>query len=186
MDDDQAIANMIRSLTPGADRSGFPRKNLFRIIEKDPYGGKGVFSGQGLDFIHNGSRQHPRTPEKASSMIRLHDVLDNHQYKGMPLEYEYDFGDCWCHAITLVGRRDPTKGFVCIDGEGHGCAEDVGSTPGWQRLKAAYRASNPTKEQVDSMRWYEKRASNRESQGLGGGRDRIWSKDTINARLATM
>lgn len=116
--------------------------------------------------------------------MKLWEVLDKAQYKDMPLEYEYDFGDCWTHEIELEGRSDVTGYFVCTDGQGHGVAEDVGSAPGWERLKAAYRAARPDKEQRSKMRWYETQASNGDREGLGKGREMSWAKGAINRRLS--
>jgi hypothetical protein len=69
----------------------------------------------------------------------LADVLEHPEYKGKTyLSYEYDHGDSWEHDITVLGRADPAlrnelggikqKAF-CVAGEGHPCAEDVGSYP---------------------------------------------------------
>ena len=60
----------------------------------------GFMGGKGIDMMHNGQRQHARTPEKKSSKVKLFDVLEKPAFKGKPFEYEYDFGDCWEHAIT--------------------------------------------------------------------------------------
>ena len=58
-------------------------------------------------------------------------VLENKAYAGAGLEYEYDYGDCWKHAITVVGRADRKARILvrvsCVDGEGHGAAGAVGS-----------------------------------------------------------
>lgn len=121
--------------------------------------------------------------EKESSKVRLFQVFDDPQYRGLPMEYEYDFGDSWSHDIKLVERKDATQFFLCTDGEGHGCAEDVGGPRGWGNLKAAYRASHPTREQQERMKWYEDFASNSDADGLGGGRERVWSKEQINRDL---
>lgn len=67
------------------------------------------------------------------------------------MEYEYDFGGCWEHQITIIGRDDPKGHFGGGDGTGHSCAEDVGSKAGWKRLTAAYRAANPNREQKEKM-----------------------------------
>ena len=131
-------------------------------------------------------RVNPNTPQKTGSKVRLFQVLDDAKYNGKPMEYEYDFGDCWCHDITLIGRENAASTFKCVDGEGHGCAEDVGSINGWAELKTAFRASRPNKELKDKMKWYKQSASNGDQGGLGNGRDRQWAKDLINAKLATM
>ena len=83
--------------------------------------------GKGIDMMHNSQRQHAQTPEKKSSKVKLFDVLEKPAYRSKPFEYEYDFGDCWEHAITLEGRKEGTGFFTCVDGEGHYVAEDVGS-----------------------------------------------------------
>jgi hypothetical protein len=135
-------------------------------------------------MMHNPSRVHPETPEVGASKVKLGKILE--QYKGAPIEYEYDFGDCWEHEITMVGRAAATEVFVCTGGEGHGVAEDVGSDRGWQNLKKAYRAQRPTKDQKDKMRWFETQASNADRQGLGNGRDRLFDREGVNFKLARM
>lgn len=159
---------------------------LLRIVEDDPRGPGGFLSGKGIDFMHNGQRQHARTPEKNSSRVKLRDVLEKPAYKDKPFEYEYDFGDCWEHAIALEGRSEGTDFFMCVDGEGHYVAEDVGSWRGWNRLKEAYRAQRPNQAQREKMRWFEQQASNRDARGLKNGRERVWAKGMINRRLAEL
>lgn len=173
-----------------ADRFGDCSGNkqcLLRIVEDKPAGRPLTSSGQPkVDFMHDGNRIHPKTPQKTGSKVRLFQVFDNDKYQGKPMEYEYDFGDSWFHEITLLGRKDATSVFQCVAGDGHGCAEDVGSIKGWSNLKAAFRASRPSQEQKEDIRWYTHVASNGDHKGLGGGRDRIWVKETINAKLATL
>lgn len=84
------------------------------------------------------------------------------------IHYEYDMGDSWEH-ILLVERRVKAKELIesgvlgslngkgtkrssngkpkeyrvmakITGGHGHGVAEDVGSWPGWDHLKEAYKA----------------------------------------------
>ena len=107
---------------------------LLRIVKEDPHGPGGMMSGKGVDFVHDEACQHPQTPEKFSTKIRLQDVLEKSKYKDKSFAYEYDFGDCWYHEITLVGRKDSTDFFMCTDGEGHGVTEDVGSV---ERMEGA-------------------------------------------------
>ncbi|KAL8884593.1 MAG: hypothetical protein Q9215_007400 [Flavoplaca cf. flavocitrina] len=176
---------MIQSLK--ANGTPRPQKRyLLRIIEDDPHGPGGVSSGKGVDFMNNSARQHPQTPEKKASKVKLWEVLDRPQYKDMPLEYEYDFGDCWFHGIKVIGRSDVTGFFQCIDGQGHSVAEDVGCAGGWEKLKAAYRAARPDKGQKSNMRWYETQASNGDREGLGSGREKRWAKGEINRKLAEL
>ena len=148
---EQSIMKLIQSIKENG-RPGPQERYLLRIVEDDPHGPGGFAGGKGIDFMHISSRQHPQTPEKKASRVKLWEVLDKPQYKDMPLEYEYDFGDCWTHAIDLEGRSDVTGYFMCTAGQGHGVAEDVGCAPGWERLKAAYRAARPDKEQRSKMR----------------------------------
>ena len=163
-----------------------PTRYLLRIIEDDPHGPGGFGSGKGVDFMHNKARQHPQTPEKLASKVRLFEVLYKQRFQGKPFEYEYDFGDCWTHDIVLVRRDEATANFKCIDGAGHYVAEDVGSTRGWERLKAAYAAREPDEEQRNKMRWFEEQASNCDERGLGNGSERSWAKDEINRRLGAL
>jgi len=151
-----------------------PRQNLIRIIEKN---------AMGIDKIHETDWAHSQTPEISSKKIKLSKVFENQEYESAGIEYEYDFGDCWTHEITLIGRADATVKFRCLDGEGHGVAEDVGSTRGWWKLKEAYRAENPTQEQKDKRHWFENQATNRDRRGLGNGIERFWDKEAINANL---
>ncbi len=168
-------------------KPGPTERYLLRIVEEHPHGLAGFpMTGQGVDFMHNGMRQHPQTPEENSDMVKLHEVLDKPKYKDKPFEYEYDFGDCWTHDITVVGRKPATDFFMCTDGEGHGVAEDVGHTPGWERLKAAYRAQRPNKAQRERMEWFEEQASNRDERGLGAGGERRWAKGQVNRRLGEL
>ena len=100
------------------------------------------------------------------------------------IEYMYDFGDNWKHMITVEGRTKAGDDIVCIGGSGHGVAEDAGGPAGWKKLKEAYRTSAPDEEQREKMRWYQNDASNKDRQGLGGGRENEWSMDEVNRRLA--
>lgn len=153
-----------------------PQRYLLRLVEANPYGPSGPMGWKGIDFVHNASRKHPLTPEKKSHMIKIHEVLEKPIWKDKPFEYEYDFGDCWTHDITVVGRKTATDFYMCTDGDGHGVAEDVGHTPGWEKLKVAYRAARPNKEQKDKIRWFEEMASNGDPRGLGNGGERRWAK----------
>ncbi len=176
------IARMTRTMSPGDDGSS-NRRYILRIVDEQPRGPGGFYSGIGVDAMYDRQRKHAQTPQSMSHKVRLHNVFERDQYQNLLFEYEYDFGDRWCHDIKLLGRRDATDFFMCTDGEGHGCAEDVGSVDGWQNLKKAHRATNPTDEQREKMHWYETMASNSDSQGLGGGRDRVWAKGMINRKL---
>ena len=140
-----------------------------------------------VDSMHAMHRRHRDTPERKADRVRLYQVFDNAAYRDAPLEYEYDFGDCWEHAITVVGRADAaTDYFRCLDGEGHGVAEDVGGTKGWEALKAAYRADRPSREQREKMVWFERQASNEDRRGLRDGWEHGWPKSRVNARLGEL
>jgi hypothetical protein len=160
-----------------------PRQNLLRIIEKDPYGPMGFGSGRGIDSMHNRHRVHSQTPEVDSKKIKLSKVLENKEYEGAGIEYEYDFGDRWQHKIEVVGRAEASKRFACLEGEGHGVAEDVGSDEGWLALREAYRTAAPDREQREKRAWFEGMASNADPRGLGNGRERVWDMAAVNAKL---
>jgi len=99
------------------------------------------------------------------------------------MEYTYDFGDCWYHVFEVVGRAPRTQWFECVDGQGMGAAEDVGSPTGWAELKESYRATRPTKEQKEEREWFETMCRNGDPRGIPGGRADEWDKDEINERL---
>lgn len=163
MSQEESMMNLIKSLRSEGDGSG-NKQYLLRIVEDKPSGAPFTpFGGiPKVDRVHDRMRVNPNTPQKTRSTVRLFQLLDDAKYKGKPMEYEYDFGDCWCHDITLIGRENASNTFKCVDAEGHGCAEDVGSINGWAELKTAFRASWPNKEQKDKilMKWYRQSASN--------------------------
>ncbi|KAK2756737.1 hypothetical protein FQN54_005183 [Arachnomyces sp. PD_36] len=118
---------------------------------------------------------------KDTSDYRLHQFFDNDKLGPRKVVYEYDLGDCWHHEITCVKREDPTKDFVCLKGEGHPCAEDVGGCGGWLDMLEAYDAKSPTEEQIQRMKWYADCIS---PEGLGGDIRWRWRKDLVNEGLA--
>ncbi|ORY11905.1 plasmid pRiA4b ORF-3-like protein-domain-containing protein [Clohesyomyces aquaticus] len=139
------------------------RKFVLRLREKDKLG------------VHNPdtmgghvNRTHPETKEKSTEHTKLFKILDDKEYSDLEMEYMYDFGDNWRHDIIRKGRAPPTSHIVCLDGRGHGVAQDATIT-GWEALKEAYRSPSPNEEQRDNIYWYENEAMNGDSNGLGGG-----------------
>ncbi|KAI4270991.1 MAG: hypothetical protein LQ337_006324 [Flavoplaca oasis] len=107
------------------------------------------------------------------------------------LRYEYDMGDGWDHQIVLLGRAE--KGLhdvlggggdapkiLCIGGEGHPCAEDCGSAPGWEDLKDAFK-----KQKGDRSRreWYKTMCANGDPKGLDPYK---WDILEVNDQLRTV
>jgi Plasmid pRiA4b ORF-3-like protein/MYND finger len=184
-EDEEDMATMIMRLTETYNRSqqsqSAPRQNLLRIIAKsqDQMGGFGA-----VDSMHSGMRSHPRTPEKVSDKLKLYEVLEHADYRGNSLEYEYDFGDCWTHAITVTGRTRRSNTFSCTDGGGHPCAEDAGGVHGWTKLVEAYKAARPTEEQREKRKWFETMCSNLDRGGLAGAKLEQWDKTLVNRLLA--
>jgi len=43
--------------------------------------------------MHSQDQVHSQTPEVHSDKIKLSKVLENKEYTGAEIEYEYDFGD---------------------------------------------------------------------------------------------
>jgi Plasmid pRiA4b ORF-3-like protein len=125
-------------------------------------------------------------PKIEASKVELSKVFDDAKYRGANLDYEYDFGDYWLHEIKVLGRGELTNRFVCLSGEGHGVAEDCGGHRGWNELLEAYRATNPSGQQLELREWFEESASNADPRGLGNGRDREWSIEEANGRLLQM
>lgn len=123
---------------------------------------------------------------KNSNNIKLVKHMESHAYSGKFLEYNYDFGDNWNHSITYVGKGPRTEKIRCIDGEGHGPAEDSGGVTGWEELKEAYRTRNPDPKKKKFRQWYEEGATNGFATGLGGDRIWRWSQDKVNRELAKL
>ncbi|KAK4165552.1 hypothetical protein QBC43DRAFT_208158 [Cladorrhinum sp. PSN259] len=156
-----------------------------RAFGQAPQGSAATY---GIDQMHEGQRRHPRTVEKDSQDTKLWQVLDGDKYRGegKTMIYTYGFGDNWEHVMTIEGRgTKPTRDFVCLSGEGHGVAEDVGSAAGWEALKKAYRAAKPTEEQKEKMAWYESEASNGDVKGLAGERVNFFDLEKVNKMLVS-
>ena len=99
------------------------------------------------------------------------------------MSYTYDYGNRWEHEISVVGIAPATSIIQCVEGEGHGIAEDCGGIQGWQALLDAYNTSTPTKKQWEMRKWFEKQALNADPQGLLNRGDRRWDLGEVNSRL---
>lgn len=145
---------------------------------------------------------------RESSEYRLHQVLDEDEEERNPtttttgtggaggggkrkkktIHYTYDFGDGWEHVVSVAGRARGTEHFQCLDGEGHGCAEDVGGYTGWKRLLEAFDlAKRDEKElsldQDELIKWYKEVCRNGQKGGLGGREKWRWDREMVNERL---
>ncbi|KAF8987179.1 hypothetical protein BDQ17DRAFT_1548254 [Cyathus striatus] len=82
--------------------------------------------------------------------------------KAYPLLYLYDFGDHWEHLLEFRGQNLASAARPLVT-SATGCApvEDSGAIPGWNSVKAAFRARNPTQEQEERRQWA------RDVSGLG-------------------
>ena len=101
---------------------------------------------------------------KAESEITLADVYEKPEWKDKAeIEYEYDHGDSWNHHLALLGRATPGTNaqfgvpsdvkVLCLNGQGHPAAEDVGGECGWEGLKDAFK--HPRKgEKREQIEWY--------------------------------
>lgn len=76
--------------------------------------------------------------QEDSSSISLGELL---RRKGSKMEYEYDFGDGWMHAITVESRQDYKKGeipaIVLLDGKNACPPEDCGGIWGYKDILKA-------------------------------------------------
>lgn len=79
--------------------------------------------------------------------------------------YIYDFGDNWCHSITLEGiLEEDRKAAVCTGGKGTTPPEDCGGIWGYNALKSAF-AENDEEEMAEYREW------------LGMDDDETWDPD---------
>lgn len=100
-------------------------------------GGPSVLSLSSVNLMGDAMSDSERY--KLEQDYTLANILEHPEYKSKTdLTYEYDHGDSWEHDITVLGRADSTlrhamggieQKVYCIAGEGHPCAEDVGSYP---------------------------------------------------------
>ncbi|KAF4627506.1 hypothetical protein G7Y89_g10650 [Cudoniella acicularis] len=74
------------------------------------------------------------TPHKNIIKIRVDDIFETPIYNNKRLIYE----------------GDVSKYFLCLGGTGHECGEDV-KPMGWEELKEAYKAEDPTIKQLEHM-----------------------------------
>lgn len=115
---------------------------------------------------------------------KVYEVLETRGYQGKELLYQYDF---WEHHLTHIGRAERADKFVCVDGEGHQCAEGIyRHQEGWEELKAAYRAAEPGENQRRQMAWYQIYCANSDIKGLAGTRILQWDKERVNEKLAQL
>lgn len=122
-------------------------------------------------------------PQKEENWT-LADVFEKTEWDGkagrmgdgtVSLQYEYDMGDGWEHQILLFGRAQPglhrefglkedgRKRVLCLDGQGHPCAEDCGSTGGWENLKKEFKKQKGDRYLKD---WYKNTCANGDPKGL--------------------
>lgn len=196
---DERVVEVMKKIQNLTKRNNESRKYLLRIVDDAKYGSK----KEPADKARRYAWEHPRTPEKNASQIILSEVFDTIQPKGihahktsrllllnlrtgLHMSYTYDYANRWVHDILLLGIAPATKQIQCIDGEGHGIAEDCGGITGWQSLLAAYQTSTPTKQQWEMRKWFEKVATNADPQGLLNGGTERWNRDQINLMLEQM
>lgn len=133
------------------------------LVDDEP-GFRGHHSFLALCPNPNGLPEDLRADNKAESEVTLADVCEKPEWKDRAvIDYEYDHGDSWNHHLTLPGRATPGTNaqfgapdhvkILCLNGQGHPAAEDVGGTWGWRGLKEAFKHPRKTenREQVD---WY--------------------------------
>lgn len=83
--------------------------------------------------------------------FRLGDVLT----RAKRIDYEYDFGDGWEHALVIEARAAAQDGAVypsCLAGEGACPPEDCGGSPGFAEFKAVL-AGPPSAERDELLAW---------------------------------
>jgi hypothetical protein len=83
--------------------------------------------------------------------FRLGDLVEG----GDRIDYEYDFGDGWEHALVVEARTVAPNGAVypaCVAGEGACPPEDCGGSPGFAEFKAVL-AGPPSAERDALLQW---------------------------------
>ncbi|KAL6720711.1 hypothetical protein ACLMJK_002636 [Lecanora helva] len=110
------------------------------------------------------------------SEYTLADIYEKPEWKNrVSIGYEYDLGDGWMHTFSLLGRATPGTNaqlgapndirVICLDGHGHGAAEDSGGPGGWEAVKEAFK--HPRKaESKELVDWYKTQCYNGSRKGL--------------------
>ncbi|MCQ2345084.1 MAG: plasmid pRiA4b ORF-3 family protein [Paludibacteraceae bacterium] len=110
---------------------------------------------------------------------RISDILSD---KGKSIEWEYDFGDSWCHEVRLSSIGDyasDEKLVSFVKGERACPPEDCGGIWGYEDLLEIYykcqkyalgAGKRPTKDELDNLEWY----------GMDGG----FSPETFDSDFA--
>ena len=85
-----------------------------------------------------------RAEEQMDEDIDAPDTYDERSYRinkllqeGDSFEYEYDYGDCWEHEITvekIITPKEEVHYPICTDGERACPPEDCGGTMGYEEL----------------------------------------------------
>lgn len=81
---------------------------------------------------------------------------------GVEVEYEYDFGDGWCHQVLLEGilLAEPKKKYPCCHAGERACPpEDCGGFPGYENLLEVL-GDEEHEEYPDMIYWLRHHAKN--------------------------
>lgn len=128
--------------------------------------------------------------EKSSTDTLFAEVLEDAQKDDHVILYQYDVeANSWIHRIEVVGRMTSSKETaVCVAGEGHPCAEDVGGPPGWRKLKQAFRQPYDKADFAASKmrRWYRQDCMNGDVEGLSTNGPYRWDRDAVNRELGRL
>lgn len=125
---------------------------------------------------------------KTTGEVTLEDVYEKEGWKAqVSIMYTYDFGDSWEHIFTLLGRATPGINkqvgapedvkVMCVSGQGHACAEDAGSVPGWEHLRECFE--KPRSKDDGRREWYKTSCANGDPKGL-----KAWYFDTMECNGA--
>lgn len=89
--------------------------------------------------------------------------------------------------ISPVGGQAPTEGPFFLPAKSMGPAEGSGGVARWKEVMEAYQAKRPSRQQKESMKWFEKDCSNRDPQGLSTvGGARHWDRGGVDIRLGRL
>ncbi|KAF3389683.1 hypothetical protein DPV78_011664 [Talaromyces pinophilus] len=101
-------------------------------------------------------------------------------FENIRLQYTYHFKHNREHVVKYVGRSEPTKHFVCINGEGRGPVEGTLASESFAYGKRAYNSKRRSKDMKQPSRRYEE---NVDPAGFSREKQRQWDRDKINSYL---
>jgi hypothetical protein len=141
------VDDIVRTVQVAADASFFQLHRIIQLAmgwaDRPSVGWEFTDPSGGLKItVNDGATDSDAVLDAAS--VKLCQVCKR---EGDVLEYEYDFQDCWVHAIRvskILRNQVPNKGFIpiCVDGTNSCPPEGVGGGPQFRQFLRVFQDSS--------------------------------------------